>query len=256
MYWRSGSLTIFEASTSSSDSACRRHAFGLRLPFSNALAATFASVDSLIAVLGHVALDLHREELGREHQPGLAVPGADAPLLGQRVERARRVLVEADHDGDLGAARQQHRVRGDQRRAARRAAVLDVDERDARQAEHRHRGVGVARGVRAASGEVDLSPSRCRRPRARRGPRGRPSPGRRRRGWRPNGMDPQPDDRDVRRSSRLHGPERERHDLRAAPAPGSASTPSPSRSAARAGSDSVSLASTRTSPGNSTYPTP
>ena len=48
MYCRSGSFTIFDASTSSSDSACRRQALGLRLPFSNALAATFASVDSLI----------------------------------------------------------------------------------------------------------------------------------------------------------------------------------------------------------------
>ena len=48
MYCRSGSLTILEASTSSSDSGCRRQAFGLRLPFSNALAATLASVDSLI----------------------------------------------------------------------------------------------------------------------------------------------------------------------------------------------------------------
>ena len=48
MYWRSGSLTIFEASTSSSESGWRRHAFGFRLPFSNALLATLASVDSLI----------------------------------------------------------------------------------------------------------------------------------------------------------------------------------------------------------------
>jgi hypothetical protein len=54
------------------------------------------------AVLGHVALDLHREELRREHQAGLAVPGAKPPVLGQWVERAGRVLVEADHERDLG----------------------------------------------------------------------------------------------------------------------------------------------------------
>ena len=48
MYCRSGSLTILEASTSCSDSGCRRQALGLRLPFSKALAATLASVDSLI----------------------------------------------------------------------------------------------------------------------------------------------------------------------------------------------------------------
>ena len=48
MYWRKGSLTILDASTSSSDSGCRRHAFGFNAPFSKALLATLASVDSLI----------------------------------------------------------------------------------------------------------------------------------------------------------------------------------------------------------------
>src|SRR5205814_5302372 len=48
MYWVSGWLTIFEASTSSSVSGRRRHAFGLREPFSNALAATLASVERLM----------------------------------------------------------------------------------------------------------------------------------------------------------------------------------------------------------------
>ena len=56
------------------------------------------------AVLGHVALDLHREELRGEHEAGLAVPGAEAPVLGQRVERAGRVLVEADHERDVRRA--------------------------------------------------------------------------------------------------------------------------------------------------------
>src|SRR3954451_1414535 len=48
MYWVSGWLTILEARTSSSLSGLRRQAFGLRDPFSNALDATLASVDSLI----------------------------------------------------------------------------------------------------------------------------------------------------------------------------------------------------------------
>ena len=48
MYWRKGSLTIFDASTSSSESGCRRHAFGFNAPFSKALLATLARVDSLI----------------------------------------------------------------------------------------------------------------------------------------------------------------------------------------------------------------
>ena len=112
-------------------------------------------------VLGHVALDLHREELRRQHQAGLAVPGADAPLLGQRVERARRVLVEADDQRDSALPGRQHRVRRDQRRAAGRAPVLDVDEGHAGEAEHGHGRVGVARGVGAAGGEVDLVPAQA-----------------------------------------------------------------------------------------------
>ena len=48
MYCVSGWLTILEASTSSSDSGRRRQALGLRAPFSNALAATLASVDALM----------------------------------------------------------------------------------------------------------------------------------------------------------------------------------------------------------------
>ena len=83
---------------------CAARRSGCATPFSNALLATLASVDCADAVLGHVALDLHGEELRRQHQAGLAVPGADAPLLGQRVERAGRVLVEADDERDLGAA--------------------------------------------------------------------------------------------------------------------------------------------------------
>ncbi len=48
MYCVSGSLTILEASTSSSVSGWRRQAFGLSAPLSKALTATLASVDSLM----------------------------------------------------------------------------------------------------------------------------------------------------------------------------------------------------------------
>src|SRR5436305_14251299 len=48
MYWVSGWLTIREPRISSSDSGCRRQAFGFEEPLRNALAATFASVEALI----------------------------------------------------------------------------------------------------------------------------------------------------------------------------------------------------------------
>ena len=48
MYWVRGWLTILEASTSSSESGRRRQALGLRAPLSNALDATFASVEALM----------------------------------------------------------------------------------------------------------------------------------------------------------------------------------------------------------------
>ena len=181
MYWVSGWLTILEARISSSLSGVRRHAFGLRAPFANALAATLARVDVGDAVLGHVALDLHGEELRGEHQAGLAVPGADAPFLRQGVERPSRVLVEADDERHLGRTGDEHRVSGGQRRPARRAPVLDVDERHAGQPEDRDRRVRVAGGVRTAGGEVDVLPRDPRVRRARDGRRWRPSRARTRR---------------------------------------------------------------------------
>ena len=234
MYWVSGSLTIFEASTSSSQSGRRRQALGLREPFSNAFAATLASVDVADAVLGHVALDLHREELRGEHQAGLAVPGADPPLLGQRVERARRVLVEADHERDLRRAGREHRVRGGQRRPAGRAAVLDVDERHAgearaptRSCRRCRRRPSRRRRTRRPPSRSPASPSAARAAIARHlaGPT-RP------RGGRTGGCR----GRRPRRRRRLTRPppraERERHRPAARRARGSASAPSASRSQA------------------------
>ena len=107
-------------------------------------------------MFAHVALDLHREELGGEHQATLAVPGSDAPLLGQRVESPPWVLVEADHERDLRRAGHKHRVGSGERRAAGGASVLDVDERDACQAEDRNR--------RSALPAASEPPPRSRRP--------------------------------------------------------------------------------------------
>ena len=115
---------------------------------------------------------------------------------------------------------------------------------------HGHHRVGVARGVRAAGGEVDLLPSDT----------GIREGGANRMGahleagdagMAPEGMDPQPDDRDVlgHRSSTGRNA-----NVMTSARPGAGISVSsiaiPIRS--RAGSDSVSLASTRTSPGNST----
>ena len=150
-------------------------------------------------MFGHVALDLHREELRREHQAGLAVPGVEAPVLGPRVERARRVLVEANDERGLRCAGGEHRVRGRERRAAGRAAVADVDERHAGEAEHRDGGVGVAPRVGAAGGELDVPPAEARvaERRARRD-RGHVEPGDAR--VAAEGMDAHPDHRDDRRT--------------------------------------------------------
>ena len=52
MYCVSGWLTIFEPSTSSSESGLRRHAFGFSAPFENAFDATLASVEALMPCSG------------------------------------------------------------------------------------------------------------------------------------------------------------------------------------------------------------
>ena len=52
MYWVQRVVDLVESSTSSSESGWRRHAFGLSAPFAKALAATLASVDSLMPCSG------------------------------------------------------------------------------------------------------------------------------------------------------------------------------------------------------------
>ena len=178
MYCVSGSLTILEASTSSSEQRLPAPRVRVARAVLERLRRHLGQRRLADAVLGHVALDLHREELRGEHEAGLAVPGAEAPVLRQRVERARRVLVEADDERDLRRAGRQHRVRRGKRRPAGRAAVLDVDERHAGEAEHRHGRVGVARGVGAAGRELDVLPADAGVARARRVPRPPPSRGR------------------------------------------------------------------------------
>ena len=87
-----------EARISSSDSGLRRHAIGFIDPLRKAFAATLASVRVGDAVLVHVAVDLHAEELGREGQAAGAVPVPQPGRLGVHAERAPLVLVEADSD--------------------------------------------------------------------------------------------------------------------------------------------------------------
>ena len=103
MYRVSGSLTMSAAAISSADIGSRRQAFGFSAPLRYAFSATTAArVACGDAVFAHVAGDLGAEELGGDHQPGLAVSLGQAPVLRRRVERAARVFVEADREGDVG----------------------------------------------------------------------------------------------------------------------------------------------------------
>ena len=106
----------------------------------------------------HVSLDLHREKLRRQHQPGLAVPCAQAPIGGVGVERTARVLVEADHDADVVGAGGDQRAGDGERAATRGAGVLDVEEREPREAEDVHHRVRVAGVLATARRELDVAP--------------------------------------------------------------------------------------------------
>ena len=207
------------------------------------------------AVLAHVALDLHCEELGREHQPGLAVPLSEPPVLGQRIERAARMLVEAHHQREVGCARDEHRVRGGKRGASGGASVLHVDERDPGEPEGCHRRVGVTSCIRAAGCEVDLAPAHAGVGKGGpRGDRGHRQPGHA--GMTPEGVDPRADDSDAHAACSEAGAKAKVTTPSSSPGAGinvnSIGIPMLSSS----GSATVSLVSTRTSPGSSTYPTP
>ena len=49
----------------------------------------------------HVALNLHAEILGGQHQTRLAVPVVEAPVGGLRVKSTAVMFVKADHQADV-----------------------------------------------------------------------------------------------------------------------------------------------------------
>ena len=159
MYFVSGGLTIGDSAISSIDIGVRRQALGFSAPLRYALAAIVGEHGRVDVVLVQVALDLHREELRRQHHAGLAVPVAEPVLRRQRVERARRMLVEADRHADVVGAGADRAVGHRQRAAAGGAAVGHVDELDAGEPEVGDERVGVARGVAAAERELHVAPA-------------------------------------------------------------------------------------------------
>ena len=68
------------------------------------------------------------------------------------------MLVEADDEPDVVRAGLERAHRGDERRAAGRAAVLHVDEREPRRAEIGDHRVRVAGVLAAAVGELHVGP--------------------------------------------------------------------------------------------------
>ena len=156
MYCVSGYDSISDSATSSSLSGLRRHAIGLSAPLRNALAPTLASVGWRDAVLVHVAVDLHPEELRGERQARAAVPVLAARPLD--AERALLVLVEADGDAEVAGTGLDRVDRLRQRGAAGRAAVDDVGERQAGEPDPADHRVGGAAVHRAADGELHVGP--------------------------------------------------------------------------------------------------
>ena len=118
------------------------------------------------AVVVHVAVDLHGEELRGEEVPDLAVPGRRAVVDGVGGERARLVLVHADGDADVVLARADGVGRQLQRRRRGGAAVVDVHERDAGEPEPADDRVGVVDLEAAAERELHVLPLRRRRRRS------------------------------------------------------------------------------------------
>ena len=109
------------------------------------------------AVVVHVALNLHAEELRRQRHADVAVPFAEA-AFGVHGKRAARVFVETHRHADVEHARLDCHERRLQRAAAGRAAVGDVDELKARQPELRHHRVGGAGRGAAAVCEFHVGP--------------------------------------------------------------------------------------------------
>src|SRR5438270_12606191 len=96
-------------------------------------------------------------------------------------------------------------MRRGERRASRRASVLDVDERDSGQAQRGNRRVGVAGGIGATSGEIDLFPADTRLgQRSSGGDRRHLQPGHA--GMAPERMDADTDDPDVAAPAHPAGP--------------------------------------------------
>ena len=129
-------------------------------------------------VVVHVPLQLRAEELRRHHQAVRPYQSGSDQSAGSFWKAPRGCLSKPTTSADLGRARLERPHRGDERRAAGRAAVLDVDEREPGRPEVGDHRVGVAGVLAAAVGELDVAPGDagvCERARAR---RGRPSPGR------------------------------------------------------------------------------
>ena len=118
-----------ESAISCSDIGLRRQALGLSAPLRKALAAIVCQDRRVESLLVQVALDLHPEELGGEHEAGLAVPRAEAHRRRVDVEGPAVVLVEARRPGRGRRRPTAMRVVGAlQRTATGRAAVPHVDE--------------------------------------------------------------------------------------------------------------------------------
>ena len=110
------------------------------------------------SMIVQIPLRLDGEELRRQHHAGLAVPIAEPVLRRCGVEGAGRMLVEADRHPDVVVPRTDGPVGHRQRRATGGAAVRDVDELDSREPEVGNQRVGVAGGVTASEGELDVAP--------------------------------------------------------------------------------------------------
>ena len=126
-------------------------------------------------VIVHVSLEFGSEELRRHHQPVLAVPLGKRPVRRVVLERAPRMLVEADDETDVVYARLERAHRGDERRASRGASVLHVGEREAGRAEARRPSCRRCHRPHCRRTRTACRSRRAPRRRALPAPRARPS---------------------------------------------------------------------------------